>query len=141
MTRGGIRRAFRTSRRPVDEDERILPLINVVFLLLVFFMVAGRLTADDPFPLEPPRSASEGPPTEGLLIALGPGGELALDGAMMGEADLLTAVQGQLARAPQTEIRVKADGGAQAAGLVALLGHLRKAGAETVMLMTVPEAM
>jgi biopolymer transport protein ExbD len=75
------RDGFRAPRRRLDEDERILPLINVVFLLLVFFMVAGRLTAGDPFPIDPPESASEGSPPEGRLIAFGPNGELALDGA------------------------------------------------------------
>ena len=45
--------------RPRNEDERILPLINVVFLLLIFFMLAGRLSASDPFQVEPPRSSAD----------------------------------------------------------------------------------
>ena len=32
--------------RPKNDEERILPLINVVFLLLIFFMLAGKLSAD-----------------------------------------------------------------------------------------------
>ena len=43
-------RLFTGKSRPrPGEDERILPLINVVFLLLIFFMLAGRLAVSDPF--------------------------------------------------------------------------------------------
>ena len=35
---------IRRRRRRFDADAGILPLINVVFLLLIFFMLAGRLT-------------------------------------------------------------------------------------------------
>jgi biopolymer transport protein ExbD len=46
--------------RPKSDDERILPLINVVFLLLIFFMLAGKLASSDPFEIAPPRSDSAG---------------------------------------------------------------------------------
>ena len=46
--------------RPKTSEEGVLPLINVVFLLLIFFMLAGRLASVDPFRTEPPLSASEG---------------------------------------------------------------------------------
>ena len=36
----------------------MLPLINVVFLLLIFFLLAGRLAATDPFPVEAPHALS-----------------------------------------------------------------------------------
>ena len=51
---------LRSPRPPRNDEERILPLINIVFLLLIFFMVAGRLAASDPFPIVPPHSSSEG---------------------------------------------------------------------------------
>jgi biopolymer transport protein ExbD len=137
----GRRAVLRKPRRRADEDERILPLINVVFLLLVFFMVAGRLMASDPFPLDPVESASEGAPADGRLISFGPDGELALDGRLVEEAELLSALREDLAVAPRTEIRLKADGGAAATGLVALLARLRDIGADSVTLMTVPEEM
>ena len=47
--------------RPRNDEERILPLVNVVLLLLIFFMLAGRLAASDPFEIAPPRSASPKP--------------------------------------------------------------------------------
>ncbi|HLS18750.1 MAG TPA: biopolymer transporter ExbD [Paracoccaceae bacterium] len=139
MRRGAPAFGFRRPRREVDEDARILPLINVVFLLLVFFMVTGQLAAIDPFPIDPPESTSEGPSAEGHLIAFGAGGELALDGEVMGEDALLATLGPQLSGSGAPEIRIKADGGAEAMALVELLNRLREIGAEKVVLMTVPE--
>ena len=34
-------------------DEGIVPLINVVFLLLIFFLIAGTMTPPPPLPLDP----------------------------------------------------------------------------------------
>ena len=42
-------------KRPRSTEDNILPLINVVFLLLIFFMLAGVLTQSPPFSLTPPR--------------------------------------------------------------------------------------
>ncbi|MEM6489591.1 MAG: biopolymer transporter ExbD [Pseudomonadota bacterium] len=128
---------FRRRRRAVEDDERILPLINIVFLLLIFFMVVGRLSAADPFEIEPTRSASDGAPAnEPQLIAIGPQGELALNGTRIAEEDLIAQVAA--AAAAGEDVRIKSDGRVQAAAVVALLDRLRLAGVASVRLMTVP---
>ncbi|MEM6422615.1 MAG: biopolymer transporter ExbD [Pseudomonadota bacterium] len=130
------RAMFRRRRRDTTDDERILPLINIVFLLLIFFMVAGRLSADDPFEILPTYSASDGPlATDPMLVAVGPNGELALNGALIDEAALIA----QLSAPDATgEIRVKSDGRIEAVRIVALLEKFRLAGIASVRLMTVP---
>ena len=126
----------RPARRRADEEERILPLINIVFLLLIFFMVVGRLSAAEPFEIEPTRSASPGAPAnDPMMIAIGPNGELAVNGEIVDE-DALFA---QISDAEATpEIRIKSDARMEAAGLVSLLEKLRLAGVPSVRLMTVP---
>ena len=67
--------------RPKSDDERILPLINVVFLLLIFFMLTGKLAATDPVEATPPRSASEGRiDARELVIVIAANGDIAFDG-------------------------------------------------------------
>ncbi|MEM0922421.1 MAG: biopolymer transporter ExbD [Pseudomonadota bacterium] len=122
-------------RKRMDEEERILPLINIVFLLLIFFMVMGRLSAGDPFEILPPKSLSEGqPPAEEFLISIGPEGQLALNGEVMA-AD---AVLAQIEDSDQDQVRIKSDGRAEARAVVALIERLRLAGIESIKLMTVP---
>ncbi|MEQ8816267.1 MAG: biopolymer transporter ExbD [Thalassobaculum sp.] len=123
-----------------NEDDRILPLINVVFLLLIFFMVVGSLSATDPFAIEPPRSANgEAGDPKDIVLLIGADGRLALDGAAVESAGLPAAIARRLEDAPHPEVHVKADGGAEAAAVVAVMETLREAGVERVRLMTVPE--
>ena len=92
--------------RPRNDEERVLPLINVVFLLLIFFMLAGKLSASDPFQVEPPRSLSEGPPTpQDSLVLVGADGRLALDGEIMEGPALKAALAARLAG--EAEVRVR----------------------------------
>lgn len=42
-----------------NSDDNLVPLINVVFLMLIFFMVAGQIRATDAVPITPPDSLSE----------------------------------------------------------------------------------
>ncbi len=126
--------------RPRNDEERILPLINVVFLLLIFFMLAGRLAASDPFEIAPPRSASEGPvATQDLLVLVGADGRLALDGEVLDEAALEAAVAERLSKDGDARVRLKADGRAEATDVVAVMELLRGAGVERLKLLTVPE--
>ena len=120
----------------VSEDERILPLVNIVFLLLIFFMVAGTLSASDPFDIAPPRSASsaEAPPGPPLVL-MGADGQLALDGRVVDRAALLAALPGRLADAGGL-LRLKLDAGLSAATAVDLVTALGGAGAREIRLLT-----
>ena len=133
---------FRRPRLRKDK-ERILPLINIVFLLLIFFMLAGRLAASDPFNVEPAQSSSEAPAeTPEMLVLVGTGGQLALDGDIVDEATLGTLVAERLPKdgATTARIRLKADGGAQAERVVAVMELLRDAGVSKLTLLTTPKA-
>ncbi len=125
--------------RPRNDEERVLPLINVVFLLLIFFMVAGRLAPSDPFPIEPPPTANgEAAEVRDMLVLVAADGRLALDGEVLAEAALEAAVAGRLAEQAATEVRLKADGGAEAVRVVEVMELLRDAGVEGLRLLTVP---
>ena len=126
--------------RPKNDDERILPLINVVFLLLIFFMLAGKLAAIDPIQVDPPRSESEGPINQReLVIVVGEDGKLALDGALIEKADLQAAAAEKLAgETPPSQVWLKADGRAESLRVIAVMEILREAGVERLKLLTIP---
>ena len=131
---------LRRSTTKRNDDDRILPLINVVFLLLIFFMLAGKLSAGDPFRIEPPASVSEAPAsTKQIEILIGADGQLALDDELVDEAGLQAGVEQRLGEAEAVQINVKADGGAEALRVVAIMELLRDAGVESLRLLTVAE--
>ncbi len=125
----------RKHRLKQDDDDRVMPLINIVFLLLIFFMVAGRLSASDPFTIVPPKSANEGKKnSEQSLVLIGEGAQLALDGEIIDRPILLE----RLAAANADEVRVKVHGAANAAAVVDLIDEMKAAGIKTIHLLTIP---
>ena len=121
--------------RPRSDDDRILPLINIVFLLLIFFMVAGHLSATEPVAVTPPQSDTETTPEmDTHLILIDRRGRLALDGLPLTEAALLEA----FGSSPMSSVRIKADGAVDAIRVIALMERLRGAGLTDLQLLTVP---
>jgi biopolymer transport protein ExbD len=132
---------FRRRARSFDSEAGILPLINVVFLLLIFFMLAGRLTQAAPFSVEPPvsqeaaaaeRPTPEAPREAAVLVAAD--GRLALNGRPLEPAALKAALAAQLAAHPNLPVSLKADGDAEAAAVVAVMETLRDAGVRRLQL-------
>lgn len=116
-------------RRP--RGESIIPMINVVFLLLIFFLLTAQIAPSTPFPLTPPDSASDIPAEARDVLFISATGELAWNEAR-GEAvwDAIAAREG---RGP---VELRADAAADAAGLAAHLKRLREvsdAGARLVV--------
>jgi biopolymer transport protein ExbD len=135
-----IRDRLKAGARKPSDDDRILPLINVVFLLLIFFMLAGKLTSSDPFRIDPPASVSTAEAGEHVfLILIGADGRIAVNGETTDPAGVGAALSGR-ARGVAAKVSVKADGGAPAALLVETMEHIRTAGIDGMRLLTVPGA-
>jgi biopolymer transport protein ExbD len=125
--------AFRLAplpRRP--RAEGVVALINIVFLLLVFFLLTATIAPPEPLPVDLPAAdlaRAAGDPAEPLHV--GADGALAW-GAARGEA-----VFAALASAPAAELALRADAGLDGAAFAALLARLRGLGVETVTLAVV----
>ncbi len=123
--------------RVKNDEERILPLINVVFLLLIFFMLAGQFAALDPFRIEPPSSLTqEQPERQAMEVLMDVNGQLALDGAVIEAIALKSAVSTRKFREGVVNVRLKADGRADATRVVVVMELLRDAGVEKLHLLT-----
>ena len=126
-------------RRRTRDDERVLPLVNIVFLLLIFFMLTGRLAVPDPFGVAPPhsasRSAADGHGTITVLMAAN--GRLALDGKVVEQARLKSDIAKRLSDDGTTRVRLMADGRAEARRVVAVIDLLQRSGVKNLRLRTV----
>lgn len=122
-------------KRPRSAEENILPLINIVFLLLIFFMLAGVLAQKPPFELSPPNTAQTEDSTrlERQVLSIGADGQL----AFAGETIDRDALNQALADWPKDKpLQVRADGGLKAGMLSGLFDDLRGAGIAEVQLLT-----
>ncbi|MGR3603546.1 MAG: ExbD/TolR family protein [Heliomarina sp.] len=117
-------------RRP--RAESIVPMINVVFLLLVFFLMTSRLSQPEPFPVTPP-TAEQGSDTEtSPIIYLSAEGEIAFQ-ELRGEAAIEALSQASEDGIPAPQLR--ADAGAKASDVARLLRDLSAAGLRDVSLV------
>lgn len=130
---------FARRQRPRNNgDESILPLTNVVFLLLIFFMLAGTLASPDAFDIQPPVSQSESQARrDGLEIEIAADGGIALDGETLDLDTLEQRARDALEADPNLALRLKADGGGDATRVVTVMQVLRDAGGERLRLITI----
>lgn len=122
-------------RRPRSLDDALLPLINIVFLLMVFFLFVGRLDGRrgderapvSQHPVSQPAAASP------RQLELRPDGLLQIGATRFAEAELADRVSGW--RGGAVDLRSDADVPAERA--LRVMGVLRAAGINEVRLLTV----
>lgn len=125
MTR---RKGYRRRR-----SETTLALINVVFLMLVFFMVAGRIAAGPPKGLGLVRLHTDAPAAPADTLAVTADGTMLWKGA---EAGVAAYLAGQPAAAGTGPVaRVMPDRDLPAARLIEIATALRAAGAGEVRMV------
>ncbi|SFD74550.1 biopolymer transport protein ExbD [Thiohalospira halophila DSM 15071] len=122
----------RPDSAPRDTEDHILPLINIVFLLLIFFMVAGALTTPQAVDVEPPEAAVEGeePDRDEQTLYITAEGALSL-GEKSVELEGLAEAVGE-----REEILLRADAAVEGVRVVEVMRALREAGLERVRLVT-----
>ncbi len=120
-------------------DDSLLPMINIVFLLLIFFLVAGRLAPTPTLPVTPPESDHATPiDPKGLRIEVSATGDLQMNGAAVTLEALTAQVTAQLAEVPSAiPVIVKADQRLNAQQLLTVFQALRAAQVTRVNLLSV----
>jgi len=129
--------AGRKTRQPMEL--RITPLIDIVFLLLIFFMLTSRFVAMEGITVDLPetRKAHNLPSQEVITLVVTRDGRVIYEGMKMS----LDELRGLLLRKDRWiihgPIMVNSDRGAEVQNLVYLLELLREIGARRVAVGTV----
>ncbi len=119
-----------------ERHDRLVPLINIVFLLLCFFMIAGTIRAVDAIEVTPPQATSRGEVRgDAPMLLVGRDGALAFAGKREGQAAVLRRIGAWRAHHGDAALRIKADGQVPAGLLLPLLVELRDAGIARVTLV------
>ena len=118
-------------RRP--RTESIVPMINVVFLLLVFFLMTSNLAKPEPFDVTPPDATSDIEPAAERILYVDKSGKTAFEGTE--GASALTAIT-SISDTHQI-VQVRADAELEARVLAGLLQKLAAAGLAHVELIVI----
>lgn len=120
--------------KPASAREPTIALINVVFLMLIFFMIAGTLAVpmDGDLRLVQTEMLEGRAPPDALVVHAD--GRLSYRGAPIGSAAAFMA--GQPDGGQEQTLRILPDRALTAEVLVRLSSELRTAGAARVMIVT-----
>lgn len=125
---------------PTEENPpelSVVPLVNIVFLLLIFFMLVGRISTPEPLDIEPPRSISGQEDTGSTVtVLLTRDGQIAVDRVVLPESGLSERAAGILTEQPAAEFQIKADARVDAVRMIRVMESLRAAGVESLTLVT-----
>lgn len=133
---------FSSALAPVkaDQDDSLIPLINVVFLMLIFFMIAGQISRTDKETVTLPESVTQSPvPDSTVRVIVADSGAIYVNDDLLELAELKRRLM-QLFQAsanPESfRVQIKADADLPVSQLQGLFQEVRSAGLNRLSLLT-----
>jgi len=118
-------------------DLQMTPLIDMVFILLIFFMVTTQFVSDTGLHVERPRSAaSDSLAQESISVAMNADGQINVDGQRMGLFSVRPCIQRKLRHRPGLAALIVADKALALDRVVQVIDEVRAAGVTQVALGT-----
>jgi biopolymer transport protein ExbD len=119
----------------------LAPLIDVVFLLLIFFLLTSTLITSDRYEVElPPAAHGQDENDNAVVILVNQSGRYAVNNQSVPLEGLLPALEAALEGASRREVTIKADGRATAKDVVAVMQIATEAGVEELGVAADPVA-
>jgi len=131
------RDANRFSRTDEESDINLTPMLDVVFIMLIFFIVTATFIKQagiDVF--RPEADTAQQKPTVSVLVAIGADGEIWIDNERVDETAVRSHIERLHAENPKGGLVVQADKQAKYQKVEAVLGAARAAGLSQVAIST-----
>ena len=136
MARRGYGSAGTTSDE-VNINDSLPPMLDVVFIMLIFFIVTATFIKQAGIEvLRPDALTAEQKPTVAILVAVGPTGEIWIDKKRVDPTSVRAHIERLHAENPKGGMVVQADRKATNEKLMAVLNAARAAGMREVAIST-----
>lgn len=127
-------------RRRIAAHLNVAPLVDVVFLLLIFFLLTSTYIAPQTIDLVLPTSASASATSQGpVTVVLDSNGMISVDDRRVSSDALQEAVAQALAAAETDAVTFKTDGGVSVQAMLDVLDRVRLGGGRELLLVTRPK--
>ena len=131
-------RSVRSKRSLTAESEiQMTPLIDMVFILLIFFVVTTSFVSETGLDIQRPQSSSsETLPRENIPVAIGADGRITADGQRVGLLSIRSFLEKRLRMQPGLAVVLVADKAVSVGRVVRVMDEIRTAGINEVALAT-----
>ena len=127
----------RTKRSQQKAEIKIAPLIDMVFILLIFFIVTTSFVSETGLTVERPAARSaENLESQSVLIGIGPLGEIYISGRRVGLFSLKPILENKLRNQPNLSVVLVSDKATSADLIVRVMDELRLSGVKRIALAT-----
>lgn len=132
------RRRFVRRRVPLAPGLDLTPMVDVVFLLIIFFMVSTTfITLETGLPVDLPQAQSaQATPSDLPTVTVTRDGRVFLAGAEVGVDDLVALLQEAMQSSGQTTVVLRADEAVAHGLVVEVMDLIRLAGAQRIAIAT-----
>ena len=134
----GRRHLGRRRRLPRAPGLDLTPMVDVVFLLIIFFMVSTTfITLETGLPVDLPRAQSaQAQPSELPTVTVTRDNRVFLGGAEVGVGELVVLLQGAMEASGHTTVVLRADEAVPHGFVVEVMDLIRMAGAQRIAIAT-----
>ena len=133
------RNAISTAVQEEESEINITPMLDVVFIMLIFFIVTANFIKEPGLEINRPDSdTAETQENAAILIAVGPTGEVWMDGRRIDVRQVKANVVKLLADNPQGSV-IQADEKAVADTIIKVMDGAREAGVSAISLASEPK--
>ncbi len=129
-------------RRRTSHIPNLTPLIDIVFLLLVFFMLTSHFVKDEVINIDLPEAESSDPLDEPkqIEVIINEEGELSIDSEIVTEEALVIILVEKLKNQDEKVVRIRGDKQVDLEIAISAFDAARKAGAVGVDIVTTQES-
>ena len=125
------------SRSDEESDINLTPMLDVVFIMLIFFIVTATFIKQAGIEVMRPEAlTAEQKPTVSVLVAIGESGDIWIDKQKVDPTAVRAHIERLHSENPKGGLVVQADRGAKSEKLMAVLAAARAAGLKEVAIAT-----
>lgn len=127
-------------RQKTATDLNITPMIDVIFILLIFFLATTSFVKETGVKVDRPIAASaEHQEQMSILIAISESGEIWMGGHMLDIRTVRAGVEQALAENPLSSVVITADKSSRTGLLIQVMDQVRLAGVTNVSIAAIKE--
>lgn len=135
-----MRRSLISQAVEEKDEPNITPMLDVVFILLIFFIVTANFIKEPGLEINRPDSdTAETQENAAILIAVGANDEIYMDGRRIDVRQVKANVVKMLADNPKGSVVIQADEKAVADTIIKVMDGAREAGVNAISLASEPK--